>query len=97
MAEIRKHKPSSSAIAQALAAAMGEPIRPTAPGARPFDDEDASPAAPAQGPSRSASSSPVDPSEVGSSGAWKGFTVTSLPKKKAVRKTDDEDEVDDEE
>lgn len=95
MAEIRKHKPSSSAFAQALAAAMGEPIRPTAPGARPFDDEDDSPAAPAQGPARSASSSPVNPSEVGSSAAWKGFTVSSLPKKKVVRETADEDDDED--
>lgn len=93
MAEIRKHKPSTGAIAQALAAAMGEPIRPTAPGAKPFGDEEAdSAAATTPGPARSASSAPVDLSEVGASGSWQGFTVTSLPKKKpAATPQDDED------
>lgn len=36
MAEIRKHNPEAgNAIAQALRAAMGEPVRPNEPGARP--------------------------------------------------------------
>ena len=35
MAEIRKHKPSSSPIARALEAAMGESIKPVVPGSRP--------------------------------------------------------------
>jgi hypothetical protein len=36
MAEIRKFDPAAgSAIAQALKAAMGEPVRPTQPGAKP--------------------------------------------------------------
>lgn len=36
MAEIRKFDPAAgSAIAQALKAAMGEPVRPNQPGARP--------------------------------------------------------------
>lgn len=44
MAEIRKFDPAAgSAIAQALKAAMGEPVRPTQPGvklepARPLED-----------------------------------------------------------
>ncbi|PKQ32564.1 MAG: hypothetical protein CVT62_00415 [Actinobacteria bacterium HGW-Actinobacteria-2] len=36
MAEIRKHNPEAgNAIAQALRAAMGEPVRPNEPGAKP--------------------------------------------------------------
>lgn len=39
MAEIRKHKPSKSAIAQALEAAMGASVKPVAPGAKPEPGE----------------------------------------------------------
>ncbi|AXE39622.1 hypothetical protein [Acidipropionibacterium virtanenii] len=92
MAEIRKHKPSSGAIAQALAAAMGEPIRPTAPGSKPFDDEDEDPGTAAHGPARSASSAPVNLSEVGSAAGWKGITVASLPKKKVVEESDEDED-----
>ncbi len=36
MAEIRKHNPAQgNAIAEALKAAMGEPVRPATPGAQP--------------------------------------------------------------
>lgn len=35
MAEIRKHKQTNSAIAQAIEAAMGASVRPTTPGAPP--------------------------------------------------------------
>lgn len=38
MAEIRKYDPAAgNAIAQALKAAMGEPVRPVTPGERPAD------------------------------------------------------------
>ena len=38
MAEIRKYDPTAgNAIAQALRAAMGEPVRPNQPGRRPTD------------------------------------------------------------
>lgn len=94
MAEIRKHKPSTSAIAQALSAAMGEPIRPTAPGARPFDD-DADANSPSAGEDRTASSAPVSLSEVGGSTAWRGFTVTSLPPKKSPEPVGDDEFGDD--
>ena len=49
MAEIRKFDPAAgSAIAQALKAAMGEPVRPTQPGVKP---EPARPAEDAPPPS----------------------------------------------
>ena len=38
MAEFRKHDPAAgNAIAQALRAAMGEPVRPNQPGRQPAD------------------------------------------------------------
>ena len=42
MAEIRKFDPAAgSAIAQALKAAMGEPVRPAEPGVRPTPSQSA--------------------------------------------------------
>ena len=51
MAEIRKYDPQAgNAIAQALKAAMGEPVRPNQPGARTEPVRPASPAEPAAPP-----------------------------------------------
>lgn len=68
MAEIRKHKTSSNPIAAALAAAMGEPIRPVTPGARPSgaEEDDDRPEA-------------AGPASLSVSAGWQGFTVTSVP------------------
>lgn len=41
MAEIRKHKPSTSAIARAIEEAMGPVVRPVVPGSSPEPDEPA--------------------------------------------------------
>ncbi|GAB3624766.1 hypothetical protein GCM10027418_28510 [Mariniluteicoccus endophyticus] len=35
MAEVRKHKPGSNPIMEAITKAMGEPVRPVAPGDKP--------------------------------------------------------------
>ena len=35
MAETRKYKPSTSAVGEAIRAAIGEPVRPVPPGAAP--------------------------------------------------------------
>jgi hypothetical protein len=44
MAEIRKHDPAAgNAIAQALRAAMGDPVRPNQPGRQPADTPDKEP------------------------------------------------------
>ena len=69
MAEIRKHKPSSSPIARALEAAMGESIKPVVPGSRPDEGVE----------------EPETKSESTSSAAatatqWGSFTVTTPPK-----------------
>jgi hypothetical protein len=46
MAETRKYDPAAgNAIAQALRAAMGEPVRPNQPGSRPTDAPLEAPAA----------------------------------------------------
>ncbi|QCV87276.1 hypothetical protein FEZ32_01915 [Acidipropionibacterium jensenii] len=66
MAEIRTHKSSSNPIAQALAAAMGDPIRPLTPGARPVgaDDDDRPEAA--------------GPASLTMAAGWQGFTVGTV-------------------
>lgn len=45
MAEIRKHNPAHNAISDAIAKAMGEPVRPVTPGASPRRSKTDSPAA----------------------------------------------------
>ncbi|WP_257478191.1 hypothetical protein [Acidipropionibacterium jensenii] len=77
MAEIRKHKTSSNPIAAALAAAMGEPIRPVTPGARPAgaEEDDDRPEA-------------AGPASLSVSTGWQGFTVTSVPPVVAPRVAD---------
>ncbi|MDO4412853.1 hypothetical protein [Cutibacterium sp.] len=69
MAEIRKHKPSSSPIARALEAAMGESIKPVVPGSRPDEDTQQPDAKPETG--SSAAAAPAQ---------WGSFTVTIPPK-----------------
>ncbi|WCC80281.1 hypothetical protein O6R08_01680 [Cutibacterium equinum] len=69
MAEIRKHKPSSSPISRALEAAMGESIKPVVPGSRPDKDTEEPKEKPEAGPS--AASAPTQ---------WGSFTVTMPPK-----------------
>ncbi|MCI1749697.1 MAG: hypothetical protein LKI24_17680 [Acidipropionibacterium sp.] len=68
MAEIRKFKPATGAIADALAAAMGEPIRPVTPGSRPAGAEQNDGRGEAAGPA--ALSRTVE---------WQGFTVRTAP------------------
>ncbi len=68
MAEIRKHKPSSNPITQALVAAMGEPIRPVTPGSRPAGAEKDDERPEAAGPAR-----------LGAVPGWQGFTVSAAP------------------
>ncbi|AGJ78335.1 hypothetical protein [Cutibacterium avidum] len=79
MAEIRKHKPSSSPISRALEAAMGESIKPVVPGSRPDKDAEEPRTRPEAGPSVAAA-----PTQWGSfsSGSSKGgsFTVPIPPK-----------------
>ncbi|MFT4295834.1 MAG: hypothetical protein QM582_10530 [Micropruina sp.] len=45
MAETRKFQPSSSAVGDAVRAALGEPVRPVQPGVRPAPASGAAPAA----------------------------------------------------
>lgn len=68
MAEIRTHKPSTSAIARAIEEAMGAPVRPVAPGG-------GRPAGPSQR-EESAEHEPSSPHATGVGAAvWTGFTV----------------------
>lgn len=68
MAEIRKFKPTTGAIAEALAAAMGEPIRPVTPGSRPIGAEEADSRSEAEGPAA-----------LSRTAGWQGFTVHAAP------------------
>ena len=69
MAEIRKHKPSSSPIARALESAMGESIKPVVPGSRPDKG--------VEEPETKLESSP---SVAASPAQWGSFTVVMPPK-----------------
>ncbi|MGK2309781.1 hypothetical protein [Cutibacterium sp. V947] len=73
MAEIRKHKPSSSPISRALEAAMGESIKPVVPGSRPDEDVEESRTKPEAGPSPAAAPTQWGPFDGGS------FTLTTPP------------------
>lgn len=68
MAEIRKFKPATGAIADALAAAMGEPIRPVTPGSRPVGAEQ-----------NDARDEAAGPASLGRIPGWQGFTVCTVP------------------
>ena len=65
MAEIRKHKPSSSPIARALEAAMGESIKPVVPGSRP---------------DKGVEEPETKLESAAGSAQWGSFTVAMLPK-----------------
>ena len=64
MAEIRKHKPSTSPIARALESAMGESIKPVTPGSHPHKGVEGSERNPEATPSAAATAT-----------QWGSFTV----------------------
>ncbi len=84
MAEIRKHKPNPSAIAQALEAALGAAAKPVTPGAPPRP--------------KGAATEPVTPSfgtasfAAGAAGGWTTINPGQVP---VVPKNTEDDDLDD--